>query len=99
MNVHTLTREGRLGIDLVHDDVERELHKEAETIEEALSLLRRALEQANEQIRLLRSTKYFLDQDNKGKANALKIDKHCTNLQETSLNLSIYHGVAPLDPG
>ncbi|PSN50247.1 Tektin-1 [Blattella germanica] len=94
-----ILREGRLGIDLAHDDVERELLKEVETIEGAQALLRRALEQTNEQIRLLRSTKYFLDRDNEDKSNALKIDKYCASLQETSLNLSMYHGIAPLDPG
>ncbi|KAJ4434396.1 hypothetical protein ANN_22956, partial [Periplaneta americana] len=92
-----LCLEGRLGIDLVHDDVERELLKEVETIEGAQSLLRRTLEQTNEQIRLLRSTKYFLDRDNEDKTNALNIDMYCASLQETSLNLSMYHGIAPLD--
>ncbi|PNF43147.1 Tektin-1 [Cryptotermes secundus] len=93
-----ILREGRLGIDQVHDDVERELLKEAETIEGVQSLLHRTLEQANEQIRLLRSAKYFLDRDNEDKATALKIDKYCGNLQETSLNLSTHHEVASLDP-
>jgi tektin-1 len=83
----------------VHDDVERELLKEVTTIEGALSLLCQTLEQANEQIRLLRSTKYFLDQDNENKATALQIDKHCTSLQETSLNLCMYHEVTPLEVG
>lgn len=83
----------------MHDDVERELLKEVETIEGALSLLGRTLEEANEQIRLLRSTKYFLDQDNDKKANTLQIDKHCTNIQETILNLSMYHKATPLDAG
>ncbi|XP_069673302.1 tektin-1 [Periplaneta americana] len=92
-----ILREGRLGIDLVHDDVESELLKEVETIEGAQSLLRRTLEQTNEQIRLLRSTKYFLDRDNEDKTNALNIDMYCASLQETSLNLSMYHGIAPLD--
>lgn len=79
--------------------MERELLKEVQCIEGALTLLRRTLEQCNEQIRLLRSTKYFLDRDNEDKANVLKIDRHCVALQETSLNLSLYHGVAPLDAG
>jgi len=69
------------------------------TIEGALSLLCQTLEQANEQIRLLRSTKYFLDQDNENKATALQIDKYCTSLQETSLNLCMYHELTPLDVG
>ncbi|KDR20069.1 tektin-1 isoform X2 [Zootermopsis nevadensis] len=93
-----ILRKGRLGIDLVHDDVARELLKEVQTIEGVQSLLHQTLEQAKEQIRLLRSAKYFLDRDNEDKANALKIDKHCISLQETSLNLSMYHGTESLDP-
>jgi tektin-1 len=92
-------RKGRIGTDQVYDDVERELLKEAKTIEGVQSLLSRTLEQANEQIRLLRSAKYFLDRDNEDKDAALKTDKYCANLQETNLNLSIHHGVASLDPG
>nr|CAD7576070.1 unnamed protein product [Timema californicum] len=94
-----ILREGRIGIDLCHDDVEKELVKEVQTIEDAQSLLMRALEQTKEQTRLLRSTKYFLDRDHQNKGTALKIDRQCEALQETSLNLSMYHGNAPLNPG
>jgi tektin-1 len=82
----------------VHDNVEHELLKEEQTIEGVQSLLRRTLEQVTEQIRLLRSVQYFLNRDNEDKASALKIDKHCIRLQETSLNFGIGHGTAPLDP-
>nr|CAD7602091.1 unnamed protein product [Timema genevievae] len=91
--------EGRIGIDMCHDDVEKELVKEVQTIEGAQSLLMRALEQTKEQTRLLRSTKYFLDRDHQNKGTALEIDRQCEALQETSLNLSMYHGNAPLNPG
>ncbi|KRT78319.1 hypothetical protein AMK59_8646 [Oryctes borbonicus] len=90
-------REGRLGIDLCHDDVERELLKEIDVIEGAQTLLQRTLEQANEQIRRLRSTNYFMDRDLEDKTNVLKIDQHNLGLKETSLNLSMYHGYTPLD--
>lgn len=90
-------REGRLGIDLVHDDVEKELFKEVETIQGAQALLTRTLEQANEQVRRLRSTLYFMDRDLEDKDNALKIDKHNALLNENSLNLSMYHGFTPMD--
>lgn len=78
--------------------MERELLKEIEIIEGAQKLLIRTLEQANEQIRRLRSTIYFMDRDLEDKDNVLKIDKHNFILNETSLNLSMYHGFAPLDP-
>lgn len=38
-------REGRLGIDLCQDDVERELKKEIEVIQGAQALLQRTMEQ------------------------------------------------------
>ncbi|KAJ8984710.1 hypothetical protein NQ317_004971 [Molorchus minor] len=93
-----LLRESRVGIDLCCDSIDTELKKEFQTIEGAKSLLGRTLEQANEQVRRLKSTIYFMDRDLEDKGNVLKIDKHNLFLKETSLNLSIYHGFAPLDP-
>ncbi|KAK4876143.1 hypothetical protein RN001_012565 [Aquatica leii] len=91
-------REGRVGIDLCQDDVQRELQKEAETIESGQIMLRRMLEQANEQVRRLRSTTYFMDRDLEDKSNVLKIDGQNLMINEKSLNLSMYHGFTPLDP-
>ncbi|KAJ8920514.1 hypothetical protein NQ315_005383 [Exocentrus adspersus] len=93
-----ILREGRLGIDLCCDATDVELKKEFQIIDGANNLLRRTLEQANEQVRRLRSTIYFMDRDLEDKGNVLKIDSHNSSLKETSLNLSIYHGFAPLDP-
>ncbi|XP_022914995.1 tektin-1 [Onthophagus taurus] len=90
-------REGRIGIDLCHDDVERELLKEIDVIEGANKLLVRVLEQANEQVRRLRSTIYFMDRDSEDKDNVLKIDGHNLSLNENSMNLSLYYGYSPLD--
>lgn len=81
-----------------HDVVELELRKEMDVIEGAQKLLKRTLEQATEQVRRLRSTIYFMDRDLEDKHNVLKIDQYNRTLQETNLNLSIYHGFAPLDP-
>ena len=44
-------REKRKAVDLVHDDVQKELIKEVETIEGVQALLQRSLEQATEQVR------------------------------------------------
>jgi tektin-1 len=44
-------RQRRQGIDLVHDDPEKELIKEVEVIQGVIALLHRTQEQANEQIR------------------------------------------------
>jgi len=93
-----MLREKRTGIDLCIDDVELELLKEIQVIEGAQAMLVRVLEQVNEQIRRLRAMTYTLIRDLESKDNVLVIDKHNLTLKETSLNLSIYHGSAPLDP-
>lgn len=46
-----VNRQKRRSIDLVHDDPEKELLKEVETIQGALALLERSREQAVEQLR------------------------------------------------
>ncbi|XP_060529605.1 tektin-1 isoform X2 [Cylas formicarius] len=94
-----ILREGRIGIDMCYDDVERELKRELEVIEGTQKMLQRALEQANEQVRRLKSTKYFMDRDLEDKERVFKIDCHNSTLRETSLNLSIYHGLSPLNRG
>ncbi|KAJ8945697.1 hypothetical protein NQ318_012416 [Aromia moschata] len=93
-----LLRESRVGIDLCCDAIDTELKKELQIVEGARNLLQRTLENATEQVRRLKATIYFMDRDLEDKGNVLKIDKHNLSLQETSFNLSIYHGFAPLDP-
>ncbi|NWJ02021.1 TEKT1 protein, partial [Crypturellus undulatus] len=75
-----LNRERRVGIDLVHDEVEQELLKEAEVIKGVTALLERTLGQTNEQIRLNRSAKYQLEMDLRDKFTALMIDDYCAGL-------------------
>nr|XP_004672467.2 tektin-1 isoform X1 [Jaculus jaculus]XP_045014738.1 tektin-1 isoform X1 [Jaculus jaculus] len=80
-------REKRVGIDLVHDEVEQELQKEAEIIQGVIALLKRTLEEAVEQIRLNRSAKYNLEKDLKDKFVALTIDDICFSLNNNSPNI------------
>ncbi|NXS32763.1 TEKT1 protein, partial [Pomatostomus ruficeps] len=75
-----LYRQRRVGIDLVHDEVEQELVKEAEVLQGIIALLGRTLEQTNEQIRRNRSAKYDLEMDLKDKFTALTIDDYCASL-------------------
>ncbi|NXU66673.1 TEKT1 protein, partial [Horornis vulcanius] len=75
-----LYRQRRVGIDLVHDEVEQELVKEAEVLQGIIALLGRTLEQTNEQIRQNRSAKYNLEMDLKDKFTALTIDDYCASL-------------------
>ncbi|XP_043114385.1 tektin-1 [Puntigrus tetrazona] len=77
-------RQKRVAIDLVHDEVEEELLKEKEVIEGVMVLLQRTLEQINEQIRLIRSVKYYLEKDLQDKFQAERIDDFCALLTNSS---------------
>ncbi|KAJ8369273.1 hypothetical protein SKAU_G00093010 [Synaphobranchus kaupii] len=81
-------RENHVGIDRVHDDVERELMKEKEVMEGVRSLLQRTLEQTNEQKRLNCSAKFWLEKDLQQKFQAEQIDDRCSVLKSTSPSLS-----------
>ncbi|XP_001601619.1 tektin-1 [Nasonia vitripennis] len=90
-------RERRLGIDLVNDNVEKQLRQECKGIKCADQLMTKTLEQTIEQIRRLKSTLYHIDHDLEDKENSLRIDRHNSTLKETNLNLSIHHGKSTLD--
>ncbi|XP_016131309.1 tektin-1-like [Sinocyclocheilus grahami] len=81
-------RQKRVAIDLVHDEVEEELLKEKEVIEGVMVLLQRTLEQINEQIRLIRSVKYYLEKDLQDKFQAEHIDDFCALLTNASPDLN-----------
>ncbi|KAM0729178.1 Tektin-1 [Formica fusca] len=92
-----IARECRLGIDLVHDNVEKNLLKEREVIQRAESLLDQIWKETGEQIRKTKATLYYIDHDLENKESNLHIDRYNINLKETDFNLSIYHGTSPLD--
>lgn len=93
-----MLRDGRVGIDLVVDEVEHALQREITTILGGQSLLKRALEQLNEQMRRLRATRYLLDRDLQYKQAAIDLDKGSLSLKPTDLCLSVYEGYSNLDP-
>ncbi|XP_040484135.1 tektin-1 [Ursus maritimus] len=91
-------REKRVGIDLVHDEVEQELVKEAEIICGVMALLTRTLEEVSEQIRLNRSAKYNLEKDLKDKFVALTIDDVCFSLNNNSPNIHYSEKAVRVEP-
>ncbi|XP_008067275.1 tektin-1 [Carlito syrichta] len=91
-------REKRVGIDLVHGEVEQELMKEAEIIRGVIALLTRTLEETSEQIRLNRSAKYNLEKDLKDKFVALTIDDICFSLNNNSPNIRYSENVVRIEP-
>jgi tektin-1 len=92
------TREKRYDIDLVHDNVQKELIKEVEIEKGCDSLLVRLLEQVNEQLRLNRKAKYNLESDLKNKFSALSIDSHVQNLSLTNPTTYLKNGTAKIEP-
>ncbi|KAM9118006.1 tektin-1 [Pangshura tecta] len=92
-----LNRQRRVGIDLVHDEVERELIKEVEVLQGVMALLERTLEQTNEQIRLNRSAKYNLEMDLKDKFTALTIDNYCSNLTNNTPDIRYARNVVKVE--
>ncbi|XP_034502752.1 tektin-1 isoform X6 [Ailuropoda melanoleuca] len=91
-------REKRVGIDLVRDEVEQELVKEAEIIRGVMALLTRTLEEVSEQIRLNRSAKYNLEKDLKDKFVALTIDDVCFSLNNNSPNIHYSEKAVRVEP-
>jgi len=86
-------RQGREAIDMVQDDVENNLLKEVEVIEGVRAVLMRTLEQTVEQIRRLRSAKYFLQKDVADKNAAISIDNSCHSLNNKDTDINLYEGV------
>jgi len=86
-------RQGREAIDMVQDDVENNLLKEVEVIEGVRAVLMRTLEQTVEQIRRLRSAKYFLQKDVADKNAAISIDNSCHSLNNKDTEINLYEGV------
>jgi len=91
-------REKRVGIDLVHDDVQKQLLKEVESIEGVQALLKRTLEQSAEQIRLNRKAKFQLEKDLKDKLGAQDIDEYCENLKNNHAAIHFNDGAAVIEP-
>ncbi|KAK4884211.1 hypothetical protein RN001_000482 [Aquatica leii] len=91
-------REGRIGIDLCHDEVEMELLKEIQMIESVIKLLQRILEHSSEQIRRLRAVNYLFDSDLDDKDDEIKIDKQNILVNKRNMYLNGHHMIKPIDP-
>lgn len=82
-------RNCRQSIDLVFDDVEKQLLRERELILGINDQLEDLQDKVVLQIRKLRAFVYNLAVDLRCKKNALKIEEHNENLNENTVKLSI----------
>ncbi|VDQ00694.1 unnamed protein product [Trichobilharzia regenti] len=92
-----LSREKRTGIDLVHDDAQKELIKEVEVFKGAQGVLQKAIEQAKEQLRLNRKAIYNLKRDSSDKLEAQRIDEYALSLKPTDESLPGFDRLPKMD--
>ncbi|KAM9832157.1 tektin-3 [Neosynchiropus ocellatus] len=91
-------REKRMSIDLVHDDVEKDLIKEVEVIKSCQERMRRYLDRAVAQLASNRAAQHELERDLSDKVTAQRIDGRCHHLRNTSDGIGYYRGIDRLDP-
>ncbi|NXN94402.1 TEKT3 protein, partial [Rhinopomastus cyanomelas] len=92
-----LHREKRMGIDLVHDDVEKQLLTEVEVIRSCQEMMQQFLEKAKAQLATNRAAQHELERDLANKQTAHRIDSKCHNLRNSSGGISYYRGVERVD--
>ncbi|XP_029954441.1 tektin-3 [Salarias fasciatus] len=91
-------REKRMSIDLVHDNVEKDLIKEVEVIKSCQERMRRHLDRAVAQLASNRAAQHELERDMSDKVTAQRIDDRCHHLRNTSDGIGYYRGIDRLDP-
>ncbi|NXV84506.1 tektin-5 [Calonectris borealis] len=90
-------REKRKGIDLVHDDVEKNLIKEVDVFKDCQEILIKLAQKISQQLGINRDAQHALEQDLSDKNSAHFIDEKCFNLRNTSDSINFYHGVEKAD--
>ncbi|XP_014796311.1 PREDICTED: tektin-3-like [Calidris pugnax] len=92
-----LQREKRMGIDLVHDSVEKELFTEVDVIRSCQERLQQHLDMAKAQLVSNRVAQHELERDLANKQVAHHIDDKCYHLRNTSDGIGYYQGVERVD--
>ncbi|NEU34878.1 hypothetical protein GN156_29915, partial [bacterium LRH843] len=86
-------REGRQGIDLVHDQPEQSLLKEVENLRNCQERLKALHQKVQEQLRVNRASQHELETDVKSKESAIGIDSMCHQLNNFSRGINYYGGI------
>lgn len=82
-----ILREGRIGPDLVDDEVDRQLRQELKVTRGCQALMDKTLKETTEQLRKLRATMHLLEQDLGSKEKSLLIDEANLTLRQTQQNV------------
>jgi len=91
-------RERRIGIDLVADQVEGELHNELSVIANCQDQLTQAHQAATAELKALKDCEITLDADLRNKANAEIIDVHTHTLSGKSAELGMFADTVQHNP-
>ncbi|KAJ7420560.1 hypothetical protein BTVI_21037 [Pitangus sulphuratus] len=92
-----LNREKRMGIDLVHDDVEKQLITEIKIIRSVRERLQQCLNTVNNQLMCNKEARQELEKDLADKQMGHHIDNKCYQLKNTSRGIHYYKGVERID--
>ncbi|XP_074745123.1 tektin-3 [Strix uralensis] len=92
-----LHRKKRMGIDLVRDDVEKQLYTEVDVIRSCQKRMQQYLDKAKDQLVSNRVAQHELEKDLANKQAAHRIDSKCYHLRNTSDGISYYRGVERVD--
>ncbi|XP_064223921.1 tektin-5-like [Aotus nancymaae] len=90
-------REKRIGIDLVHDNVEKNLIWEVDLLKCCQERMRKLAQRIDMQMRDNRDAQHALERDLEDKSSAQFIDEKCFNLRNTSDCISFFHGMEKID--
>ncbi|XP_055453681.1 tektin-5 isoform X2 [Psammomys obesus] len=90
-------REKRIGIDLVHDNVEKNLIQEVDLLKCCQDQMRKLAKRIDFQMRDNRDAQHALERDIEDKSSAQFIDEGCFNLKNTSDSLSFFHSMDKFD--
>ncbi|XP_072465191.1 tektin-5 [Notamacropus eugenii] len=90
-------REKRIGIDLVHDSVEKNLIQEVDLLKCTQDQMKKLAERCDIQMRDNRDAQHTVERDLADKNSAECIDEKCCNLRNTSDTINFFHGVEKAD--
>ncbi|EZA61330.1 Tektin-3 [Ooceraea biroi] len=91
-------REARKGTELVHDDSEKCLLREVESLRTNQKKLQGCLDKCKDQLRNCRASQNQLELDLKNKESALGIDTVCHHLSNQTHGIQYYSGIEKFDP-
>lgn len=90
-------REKRRGIDLVHDDVERQLIREIDVLKDNQNKINHFIGDATSQMALNRAALHELQRDCDDKEVASKLENSCHHLNDANRTIKHYNGIHRID--